>query len=323
MKNKFCILLVAIIFTACNENEDVSGNQPFQLIGEWCSDNIEGREWDKMKFSESGEFYYANEETKVWNASAQECQGRYRIIGEDMIECSYYSDDVTFSRNMILLDVSESGFTADCYEGQSIGVRNYFKLLESYEMKWKESFTPNYAKLLTDDILQFKSHKPEIADVDPTTGELTARFPGRTLVDITTKDKTAVIEVIVADLWKDYTKFFGKTRNEVKEIMGTPLYEYDMIIKFKVNDDDLIESVGFMQSSLTNKVDRVILNLKEDCDKQLIVDFLKSKLYLEETFTDLENEYYSFYNKETYFKSSYSVSYDGISNSLVYLSINN
>lgn len=327
--SKFSLVLFIFIsiigMVACEDdsvNENVFKIQASQLEGEWISDNWEQSPWEIMKFSSVGGFYYANEEIKDWDTSAGERQGRYRIIRDDMLECSFYSDDITFTRYMILSEISDLKFTAKCYERENIAIKSYVKLLESYQMEWDETIRPDYIQLLGENILEFKSLNHKVADVDTNTGEIKAKLPGRALINVATKDRTAVIEVSVSDFWPDYIQYFGKSIEEIKEIFGTPLYE-GLTTTFKIEDDKLVKAIGFKTSNLSPKIDRVILNLKDDCDRQMIVDYLKEKYYLDDDATNSDMDDYVFYNKKTYRESVAMISYHGSTNSILYLYLNN
>lgn len=320
MKKDILGLLCVISFLACNDNtEEIFQVQSSQLIGEWVCNQEDDKAWKKMSFGESDAFKYSDENMEGRNIFEE--QGMYRIISNNILECMYYNNNFSYFRNLIVSEITDNYLKVEEFEGESMGISAYVRILESYEMKSDERIIPNYSQLVKGNIIGFKSHEPTIAVVDSVSGEITAVFPGRTYIDVETDESVAVIEIIVSDLWPDYTQYIGKSKDDVKDCLGTPNFELSMSMLYKIEDNEYINSLTFYLSSITNKVDRFVINLKEDYDIQKIVGFLNNKYYYYENWSVLESKQYAFINKHTYNESSIIITLSGLNNNIVYLEI--
>ena len=183
--------------------------------------------------------------------------------------------------------------------------------MKSYEIERGERILPDYATLVQTDIRGFKSHNTQILRVDEGTGEITAVGPGLSYVDVITEEGTAVVEINVAGLWPDYTTNLGQTMEEVKGVYGVPYWDYNSRIYYKLMEHEFIYFLAFTADITTNKIYAVNFVLKEDCDWQIALDYLRQLYYFYEKGTVVEDSYYAFTNKKTLDESNIGITFDG------------
>lgn len=310
MKKLFLYIFCLMCLVSC-EKEEITMKD--QLLGEWVYDHPDEGVWEKLKFIESGLFYYSNDFRGEFNFSNDLNDGRYSIYDNNKVEISYTLNGTAQMGRLTVQEIKKYSFTAEFFTGknESVGVFTYAKLLRSYEMERGERILPDYATLVQTDIRGFKSHNTQILRVDEGTGEITAVGPGLSYVDVITEEGTAVVEIKVAGLWPDYTTNLGQTMEEVKGVYGVPYWDYNSRIYYKLMEHEFIYFLAFTADITTNKIYAVNFVLKEDCDWQIALDYLRQLYYFYEKGTVVEDSYYAFTNKKTLDESNIGITFDG------------
>lgn len=200
MKTKVSILLffviLSVIFSCCKEDPVSPKPSPIditeEIVGEWVYENPIEATWQSMKFSETGKFYYS-EDKNDWSTTLQRTDGNYWLDGMDV---SGSMRSTNFHIDMTIQEISDYSFTTR-YKNTGIDF-TFFKVLMRTHLNFEESTIPPYSELINTEIISYKSHDNKIATVDPITGEITAiAKDGRTYIDLTTKDGTACIKVMI------------------------------------------------------------------------------------------------------------------------------
>ena len=161
MKKLFLYIFCLMCLVSC-EKEEITMKD--QLLGEWVYDHPEEGIWEKLKFIESGLFYYSNDFRGEFSFSNDLNDGRYSIYDNNKIEISYTLNGTAQMGQLTVRDIKKYSFTAEFFIGknESVGVFTYAKLLKSYEMERGEKKLPDYASLVQSNIQGFKSHNTQI-----------------------------------------------------------------------------------------------------------------------------------------------------------------
>lgn len=223
MKKIIVISLCLFCIVSCCEESHLVPSlvNPENLAGEWVYDNPREGVWETIKFTESGVFYFSND-VATWSIENDRNDGRYSI-NEEKVTGNYTLNGQAMVLNMTLSELNKYSFTAK-FEDTGFIFTYQRRLGLQMLTKPGDTATPNYQNWVEDEILGFSTHDASIATVDPKTGLITAvASSGRTYIDVRMAKGTAAVEVNIFnpdDLFGDYTWAFGKTIDEVEDVLG-------------------------------------------------------------------------------------------------------
>lgn len=286
MKNLLYLIFATFVFVACSNDDDNSTviddlkNETFLdcLVGhKWVYDHPEIPRWEEWNVFDDGVMYLSNSEK--YNSDIT-------ITNED-VKCNYAYNhqNAGFIITSEKLGTTEGVITNwNKYEftwKTVAGSFTYGLLLNIYSINSFETFTPDYASLITDaSITGFSSHDDKIAEVDGNTGEIKALSGGRTYIDVITTKGTAVVEVNVTGILPyDYCDFLGLERDEIYEKFGKSSYsDTDKQIMYLLSEGEF-EYLVFKFDTWTGKVNTVSVTAKEN--PSFTNDEMKTYLNLE------------------------------------------
>lgn len=284
MKKFFFLLVCTLCILSCNDdNEGNSLPVLDKIVGEWIYDHIDDEGiWEAQKFMPSGVFYYSNISTGGWKFSNDTNDGRYWIEDGNRVTCSYSMNGVSVTLKMTITNITDYSYTAEYNDGATLGTFTYARLIDKQRIKPGQKVVPDYKQLVHAAILGYKSHKTNVATVDPSSGEITAVASGHTYIDVVTDQGTAVIEVISFDednMFEDYSFALTKTIPEIVEHEGDD-YEHrdDEMALVYVSDHFLVDTVMYM-TGLNDKthVEYVQLILNDNVSSTQIKKHLAEK----------------------------------------------
>lgn len=304
MRKLLYLLFTTFVFIACNNDDDnqtVIDDETFLdcLVGhKWVYDHPEIPRWEEWNVFDDGVMYLSNSES--FNS--------HITITNENVKCTYAYNNPNkgFIITTEKLGTTEGIITSwNKYEftwKTASGNFKYSLLLHTYSINSPETFTPDYASLVTDaSITGFSSHNNKIAEVNANTGEITAISGGRTYIDVITTKGIAVIEINVKGILPyDYCKFLGLGRNEIYEKFGnSPTTESDERMIYMLSEDDF-EYIAFSFDSWTNKVNIVTTKIKDTSSltNEAITIYLNSKYYSYGRLTTATR--HAYINAETY-----------------------
>lgn len=222
MKKYLFFALLSMILASCSDDDDkiIDIVDMDKLTGEWVYDNPDEKLWEIMSFTGSGVFYYSND-WDTWQIANDRVDGRYTVNGNSA-NLQYKLEGMAMNVDMEFKRLGDYDFVALFKDtGKTF---TYSRLLKKINLKAAgETVTPDYSSMVSDEITAFASHDREVAEVDRTTGEITAKGAGRTYINLITSKGTAVVEVMVYnsdDPFGDYTWAMGKTLREIQAHLG-------------------------------------------------------------------------------------------------------
>lgn len=284
MKKLFFLLVCTLCIWSCSDDEEDNSLPVLdKIVGEWVYDHVDDQGvWETQKFMSSGVFYYSNTVTGGWKISNDTKDGRYWIEDGNRVTCSCSMDGVSVTFKMKILDITDYSYTAEYNDGATLGTFTYARLIDKLRIKPGQKVTPDYGQLVHTTILGYKSHKTNVATVDPSSGEITAVASGHTYIDVVTDQGTAVIEVISFDednMFEDYSFALTKTIPEIIEHEGNDYkYRDDEMALVYVSDHFLVDTVTYM-TGINDKthVEYVQLKLNDNISPTKIKKHLAEK----------------------------------------------
>lgn len=305
------------------------------ILGKWIFDEAY---WESIDFLENGKMYYSNADDGR-NIKNDYATGTYSVNKSNnrLTMKVQPTGGTQMQVVMEIIKISTLSFTARFFaaDGSDVGKYTYAKQLTSVEMTSGDSEQLDFASLIGNEtvISSYKSHNPEIAEVDSNTGKITAHKGGRTYIDIITDNGTAVAEVIVKNFMEfNYEDFIGVNKNTVT---GTFEYLYttegdDIIYNYRrgsLNEGNKLvkdanwDQILFRFNPSTGLVSAVSLLAKENVwfTPEEMTNYLSKKFhpYTEGTTADVK----AFMNAETLDEATVGITWDTKNGILTFVQI--
>lgn len=312
MKKLLTMMLCAIVFSACSNDDDEQViDYANLLVGQWVYDHPEEGVWETIKFTSSGMFYYSNSNEILYEFENENVNGRYFVDG-NLVTGTYTLNDFTqMNLDMQITKINDLEFTA---KFNDTGLTfTYARLLDTEIVNYQEIVLPDYAGLIGGrTITAYTSHNSNIAKVDAATGEITGVSSGRTYIDVVTSDGTAVIEIIVKGILPyNFDEFIGVEKSVIYETFGTNPAgeEEDVIVYQNLTNEIKYLRVGF--DLLTGTVSSIRLYLTDNVP----ADYISSMTgYLEKLYTVYEkgttDTYKAYINHQNFDNASVGITWD-------------
>lgn len=197
------------------------------LIGPlWVYDHPEEKLWEVIRFLDNGKLYFSNREG-ISNVENEDAYGNFQINQKTISGTVYPNASSRFDFYWVVTNITDLEFTVKVFSsGVYDGRFTYAKQIGSIsiDLTSSETIVPDYQGLVGNGrtIIGYKSHRPDIAEVDGSTGFIKANVGGHTYVDVMTDKGTAVVEVTIKNpiLLYNFDEFVWSSRNKVDEQFG-------------------------------------------------------------------------------------------------------
>lgn len=247
------------------------------VVGTWIYDNLSDKEWQRAKFIADG-YIHVEWATKDSYNLDETAQGNYTINDHTVKFTVSTPYGIQFNQIWETEEINDFTWTYKAFsDGADVGKYTAQKLLESVSIELGETYDPNYKTLIADyEITGYSSHNKKIADVNSSSGQITAISKGRTYIDVITSKGAGVIEVNIEGgaIPYDFQDCIGQSASKVRDILGSePYYEDETIITYK-NLTSSIDLAGVSIDSWTGLVKGIAITYNSTVNTSQVTSVL-------------------------------------------------
>ena len=249
------------------------------ILGTWVTDNL-GEVWERDTYGKDGYFFAEWSREIIYPTSGETATGTYKIDTDKKIISASAKTPYNQRINVEYHIVTDTkyDFYSHIYSGGDKTAEYYYqRLLASFSMKPGESITPQYNSYVNNsEIVSYKIHDSKIAEVDPTTGMVTAKSNGITYVDVKTPSGTGVVEINVkgGPIPVAFEDCIGKNADKVHEIIGNKPYAEDNACIVYKNYTPEIDMIGVDLDELTGTVKGILINYNSSVNSSQVTSIL-------------------------------------------------